>query len=135
MTSPGRPEPKSRGWSAAELLAVANADELHIAVRRPDGSLRPAVPIWVVTTSGQVYVRTWHRRDTGWFGRALVTGQAQITVGEVVADVTIEDAGSGPLEMRAAVDVAYRQKYGRYGAAAVEQMVGEEVIEHRLSVD
>lgn len=56
----------------------------------------------------------------------LVTCQARITVGEVVADVTIEDVGAGPLEMRAAVDAAYHQKYGRYGAAAVEQMVGEE---------
>ena len=88
--------------------------------------MRPAVPIWVVTAADQVYVRTWHRRDTGWFGRVLVSRRAQITVGDVVADVLIEDVGAGRPELRAAVDAAYRRKYGRYGAAAVEQMVGED---------
>ena len=35
-------------WTAAELDAVGSAVELSITTRRPDGNLRPAVPIWVV---------------------------------------------------------------------------------------
>jgi hypothetical protein len=36
------------GWTAEELDRIGAADELRIAVLRPDGSLRPATPIWVV---------------------------------------------------------------------------------------
>ena len=112
------------GWSTSDLAAVDEADELRIAVRRPDGSLRPAVPIWVVTTAGQVYVRTWYRRDTGWFGRVLSTRRARVTAGGLVADVAVEDVGAGDPELRAGVDAAYRTKYGRYGDGSVAGMVG-----------
>jgi hypothetical protein len=113
-------------WSESELVAIDRAEELRIAVRRQDGSLRPAVPIWVVSAAGQVYIRTWHRRDAGWFGRVLSSHRARITVGEVVADVAIEDVGSGSPELRAAVDAAYRGKYARYGPGSVDRMVGED---------
>lgn len=113
-------------WSAAELAAIETAEELRIAVRRHDGSLRPAVPIWVVTCAGHVYVRTWYRRDSGWFGRALSSGRARITVADVVADVAVEDVGSGGPELRAAVDAAYRAKYARYGADSVDRMVDQD---------
>ena len=66
-------------WPASELVDIDGAEELLIAVRRPDGSLRPAVPIWVVSEAGQVYIRTWYRRDSGWFGRVLSTRRARIT--------------------------------------------------------
>ncbi len=113
-------------WSASELVDIEGAEELLIAVRRPDGSLRPAVPIWVVCAAGQVYIRTWYRRDSGWFGRVLSTRRARITVGQVVADVAVEDVGSGTPEMRAAVDAAYRGKYTRYGPASVDRMISED---------
>lgn len=35
-------------WPAADLDRIGSADELEITTRRPDGSLRPYVPIWVV---------------------------------------------------------------------------------------
>jgi hypothetical protein len=35
-------------WTSDELDALAAATELRISTRRPDGTLRPAVPIWVV---------------------------------------------------------------------------------------
>jgi hypothetical protein len=35
-------------WTFDELDAIAAATELRISTRRPDGTLRPAVPIWVV---------------------------------------------------------------------------------------
>jgi hypothetical protein len=38
------------------------------------------VPIWVVSTGGQVYVRTWYRRETGWFGQVLASRRARIRV-------------------------------------------------------
>jgi hypothetical protein len=95
------------------------ARELEIAVRRSDGSLREWVPIWVVCAGGQVYVRTWYRRDTGWFGHALRSRQARIRVPGLEADVTIEDIGDASIQVTAAVDAAYRTKYGRGEAGSM----------------
>ena len=36
------------GWTADELTRIGRADELRIASRRADGSLRPFITIWVV---------------------------------------------------------------------------------------
>jgi hypothetical protein len=40
-------------WSPAELERIGTAEELHIITSRADGTLRPAVPIWVVCAGGQ----------------------------------------------------------------------------------
>ena len=80
-------------WSPEELNSICSAVELHIAIRRPDGRLRRWTPIWVVCVDEQVYVRTWYRRETGWFGHALLSGRARIRVPGLAADVTVEDLG------------------------------------------
>lgn len=112
-------------WPAADLAKIDSADELRIATRRQDGTLRSTVPIWAVTVDGQVYVRTWHRRDTGWFGHVIRDAVARIAVPGLAADVTVEGVGS---ELRAKVDAAYWAKYGRYGAATVERMVSDDAV-------
>jgi len=111
------------GWTAAELAFLDAAVELEIAVRRPDGSLRRATPIWVVRVGDQVYVRTWYRRESGWFGAALVSHRARVQVPGLAAEATVDAGGNGGPALRAAVDAAYRSKYGD-GAAA--SMVTEE---------
>jgi hypothetical protein len=58
-------------WSPDELERIGTAEELQITTSRADGTLRREVPIWVVRASGQVYVRTWYRRDNGWFGHVV----------------------------------------------------------------
>jgi hypothetical protein len=103
-------------WSPDDLRLMDAAMELQIAVRSSDGSLRRWVPIWVVCAGGQVYVRTWYRRDTGWFGHALRSRRARIRVPGLEADVTIEDIGDAATQVTADVDAAYRTKYGRGGA-------------------
>jgi hypothetical protein len=45
-------------WGPDELREIGTARELQIASRRPDGTLRAWVPVWVVCTGGLVYVRT-----------------------------------------------------------------------------
>ncbi|MEY9929642.1 hypothetical protein ABH926_004282 [Catenulispora sp. GP43] len=106
-------------WSPDELRLINTARELEIAVRRPDGSLRRRVPIWVVCTGGQVYVRTWYRRDTGWFGEALRSRRARIRVPGLEADVAIEDLGGTSSQVTTDVDAAYRAKYGHGGAGSM----------------
>ena len=106
-------------WSPDELRLINAAGELRIAVKRSDGSLRRWVPIWVVCAGGQVYVRTWYRRDTGWFGHALRSRRARIRVPGLEADVTIEDIGDASTQVTADVDAAYRTKYGRGEAGSM----------------
>ncbi len=112
-------------WSAAELARINSADELEIAVRRRDETQGRWVPIWVVCVGDQVYVRTWHRRDTGWFGQVLGSRRAQVRVPGVDAAVAVLDV-SDDAEVRSGVDAAYRTKYGRYGSSTVDRMVSDD---------
>ena len=111
-------------WSVDELDRIGSAEELQIATKRADGTLRRWVPIWVVRAGDQVYVRTWHRRDTGWFGQVLRVPRARVRVPGLEADVAVYDVGADAARSR--VDAAYRAKYARYGDATVHRMVGED---------
>jgi hypothetical protein len=112
-------------WSPADLERIGRAEELQIAAKRADGTLGRAVPIWVVRAGGQVYVRTWYRRDSGWFGHVVGSRRARIRVPGLEADVAVEDIGDVG-ELRASVDAAYRAKYGRYGETTVERMLTDD---------
>ena len=111
-------------WTPEELQRIGAAHELQIASRRADGTLRRWVPIWVLSAGEQVYVRTWYRRDTGWFGHVLSARRARIRVPGLEADVAVEDIGAGPPDLHADIDAAYRAKYGRDGGT--ERMVNAE---------
>jgi hypothetical protein len=110
--------------SPAELREIDAARELQIASKRADGTLRQWVPVWVVSTGGLVYVRTWYRRNTGWFGQVLASRRARIRVPGLEADVAVEDVGEGTPELHAGVSAAYETKYGPGGGTA--QMVSAE---------
>ena len=110
-------------WTPEQLARIDAARELEIAVRSADGTLRPWTPIWVVRVHDHVYVRTWYRRDTGWFGRALRNRRARVRIAGVEVDVRIEDVGVGPSGLRADVDGAYRDKYG---GGSTGNMIGDE---------
>lgn len=105
-----------RAWQDDELRALAGLRELHIAAPRAGGGFGRCVPIWVVVVGGDVFVRTWQRRDTGWYGRAAAQGTAQVEVASRPIDVTVEVVGERD---RDAVDDAYRAKYGSAGAGSM----------------
>ena len=111
-------------WSADELRLLETAGELEIAVLWRDGGPREWVPIWVVCAGGQVFVRSWYRRDTGWFGRALGSQRARIRVPGLEAQVAVEDLGDQSPEVTAAVDSAYRAKYGSGAGSMVTPAAG-----------
>ena len=117
----------SANWSAEELARIGRADELQIAVQSLDGTLRRWVPIWVVCVGDQVYVRTWYRRDNGWFGPVLDSRRARVRVPGLDATVTVQDLGKeDDAELRGGVDAAYRAKNGRYGSTTVDRMVNDD---------
>jgi hypothetical protein len=110
-------------WSEAELAAVGAADELRIASRREDGSLRPWVIIWAVRAGDGLFVRSAHGRGNGWFTRALVRHEGRIEAGGVERDVQFVEV---PADDHAAVDAAYHAKYDHYPKQYVDPVVGPE---------
>jgi hypothetical protein len=122
-------------WSPEESQLIGAADELEIAVRRADGSLRRWVPIWVVCVDRHVYVRTWYARSDGWFGHVLQSRRARIRVPGVQADVIVTDVGSDPADVRTGLDGAYRTKYGHHGNDTVERMVADSAADTTLRLE
>jgi hypothetical protein len=106
-------------WTTNDLTRIGDADDLHIAPRRKDGTLRPAVPIWVVRVGDELYVRSWRGDGGRWYRAARASGEAQVSAGGVSKDVALLAAGD---EVSDAVDAAFREKYGRY-TGYVEPMV------------
>lgn len=104
------------GWTADELDLVARAAELEIAAERRDGTHRPWTPIWAVVADGGVHVRTWQRRETGWYGAALASGRARVRVPGLTTEVTVCDVGADGAD---GVSAAYRAKYGERAAGSV----------------
>jgi hypothetical protein len=113
-------------WSPDQLRAIESAHELEISGTRRDGTLRRWVPVWVVRVGEDVYVRTWFRRTTGWFGHAVETGRARVRVPGLETDVAVEDIGAGDAALRAAIDEAYRAKYRTPDGGSVARMTADE---------
>ncbi|CAN5624557.1 DUF2255 family protein [soil metagenome] len=120
-------------FTPAELDAVGAAEELQIASVRDDGTLRPFVTIWAVRAGDDIYVRSAHGRNNGWFRRALASGTGRVRAGGVEKDVTFELVPGG--DIQDAIDAAYHSKYDRYGAAFVNPVVGEPAHEATLRVN
>lgn len=118
---------RTRAWTREELESINDVAELAIATPRPDGAWRRPVPIWVVCVDTSVYVRTWHRRDTGWFGDAVRSGQARIAVAGGSVEVKVDDLAADDAALSVAVDEAYRAKYGHPGdTSSVSGMVTDD---------
>jgi len=114
---------QSTGWASDELAAIEATDELEIAPRRRDGTLRRPVPIWVVRAGSELYVRAAYGPGTGWHRVARASRDGRIRAGGVEKDVTIEDVDDAVNDL---VDAAYRTKYSRYAASIVDGITGAE---------
>jgi len=107
-------------WSRGELDRIGEAEELEIAPRRGDGTIRKPIPIWVVRARNDIYVRSVNGRKSAWFRTALARHEGQIRAGGVEKDVILEEAGD---EVNDEVDSVYRSKYSRYAASIVNSIV------------
>ncbi|GGE83892.1 DUF2255 family protein [Mycetocola zhadangensis] len=110
-------------WTEDELTQLANADELQISSRRPDGTLRPYVTIWVVRSGDGVYVRSAYGATNPWFVRAKRSGFGRIRAGSLEKNVRFSDAEASASPE---IDAAYHAKYDRYGPRIVNTVVGPE---------
>jgi hypothetical protein len=116
-------------WTAEELDRIGGAEELKIASRRRDGSLRRYVTIWVVRSGDDLYVRSAYGPDNPWFVRAKASGVGRIRAGGVERDVAFEEPAA---DVHEALDAAYHAKYDRHGPRIVGTVVGPKVVETTL---
>jgi hypothetical protein len=125
MTAPAtEPHRTTKKWTAGQLDRIGRAEELRLAPRRPDGTLRSFTTMWVVYANGELYVRSAGGAQRQWFRHAQATRQGQIGAGDVEADVRFTEATP---DAQTAIDAAYHAKYDRYGANIVGHVTGPDV--------
>jgi hypothetical protein len=112
-------------WTPEELDRIGGAEELQIASRRSDGTLRPYVTIWVVRVGDELYVRSAYGPGNPWFVRAKASGVGRIRAGGVERDVSFEEPA---VDAHGAIDAAYHAKYDRHGPRIVGTVVGPKVV-------
>jgi hypothetical protein len=115
--------------TAEELTTINREEELDLAWRRSDGSLRPFVTIWVVRAGDDVYARSAYGWENTWFQRALGAGEDQVRVAGIERDVAFEQPGSEADDL---VTSAYHAKYDRHGARMVGTVVSPEAVRSTL---
>jgi hypothetical protein len=107
-------------WTKSELDKIAKAEELEIATRRHDGTLRDPVTVWMVRVGDDLYVRSVKGPAGAWFRAALAGHQGRIKAGGVQRDMTFVEANDAPGDE---IDRAYQAKYGRYAAGIVNTVL------------
>ncbi len=107
-------------WTSDELNKIGTAEELEIAPRRRDGTLRNPVTIWVVRHGDDLYVRSVNGRAGAWFRGTQVRHEGHIQTGGIDKDVTFVDADP---DINDQIDAAYRTKYRRYAPSIISHIV------------
>ncbi len=109
-------------WTHDELSKIDGEDELQLASRRNDGTLRRPVTIWDVRVGDDLYVRAVNGRTGAWFRGAQERHEGRIQAGGVEKDVALSEVeASDPINGQ--IDAAYRVKYRRYAANIVNSVL------------
>jgi hypothetical protein len=108
-------------WTIDTLRKITEADDLHIAPFREDGTT-PGTPTWIwsVAVDGELYVRGYNGQSSRWYRAARRQKAGQIAAAGATRDVLFEPA-EGPIIDR--VDDAYRAKYR--GSPYLAPMIGD----------
>ncbi|HKS70387.1 MAG TPA: DUF2255 family protein [Ktedonobacterales bacterium] len=109
-------------WTSDELDTIGAADEVEMAPRRSNGTLRNPVTIWDVRVGDDLYVRSVNGRTAAWFRGTQETHEGRIRAGGVEKDVTLVDVGDDH-GLNDQIDAAYRTKYRRYAANIVNTVL------------
>jgi hypothetical protein len=108
-------------WSADELAAIEQAEELEVITLGTDGSARKPVPIWVVRVGDAVYVRSYRGEAGAWYRHAAADRSGRVRVAGIERDVLfrpVEDETTSE-----AIDRTYERKYARYGDSYLKPMI------------
>jgi len=82
-------------WTTDELDGIGNAEELRLTTRRPDGTLRKPVTIWVIRHGDDLYVRSYRGPGGAWYHHAREHREGRVQAAGVDKDVTFADANHG----------------------------------------
>ncbi|MDF8264741.1 DUF2255 family protein [Luteipulveratus flavus] len=104
-------------WTAEELATIDRVDEVEVATRRRDGSLRSDRIVWIVRHGDAVYVRSVNGVSAAWYRGVQTAHRGHLTAGGLRRDIVFVEAGdhagdAGDLDD--AIDAAYRAKYGQW---------------------
>nr|WP_246336805.1 DUF2255 family protein [Flexivirga oryzae] len=118
-------------WDDNSRNLFGDAEEIGISTRRADGTLRPFVPIWVVSVDGTLYVRSYRGVDGAWYRHATRSPVGAIRAHGQQIDVAFAPAGD---DVQDAIDAAYRAKYARYGDSYLRPMVATTAVAATLEI-
>jgi hypothetical protein len=107
-------------WTKDELIRIGGAEEIQIAPRRPDGTLRKPVTVWVVPAGDSLYSRSVSGPASSWFRGTQERHDGRIRAGGVEKDVTFVNAEH---DIDDEVDAAYRAKYRRYAGRILNSVL------------
>jgi hypothetical protein len=107
-------------WPKDELRKIADADDLHIAPFRDDGTTYGTPTwIWSVAVGDALYVRAYNGQNSSWYQAALRQKAGRIIAAGMTKEVRFEPV-DGPINDR--IDEAYRTKY--HGSPYLGPMIG-----------
>jgi hypothetical protein len=110
-------------WTPDDLATIAAPDELEIATRRRDGTLRNRVTIWMVRHGDNLYVRSVNGPTAGWYRGARTLHQARVSAGGLEKDVDLVEADPALADQ---IDKEYQTKYGRYSENTQRRITSSE---------
>jgi hypothetical protein len=111
---------ENKRFTAEELKRIAEADDLHIAPFREDGTTYGTPTwIWSVAVGDALYVRAYNGQNSSWYQAALRQKAGRIIAAGMTKEVNFE-----PVEgiVNDQIDDAYRAKYK--GSPYLNPMIG-----------
>lgn len=110
-------------WNASQLDAIGSAEEVELASRKDDGTLRSSTTIWIARDGDGLYVRGARGRGTVWVRRALEAGSGTIEGGGMICEVQFQQITDDALNAR--IDVAFSVKYQQYPEYVAPLLIDE----------
>ena len=107
-------------WTSDELSTIGDTEEVEIAGRRGDGTLRKPVTTWIIRLGDDLYVRSVNGRDSAWFRGTQVRHEGRVEAGRVGKDIAFVESDPG---INDKLDAEYRTKYRRYAGKILNSIL------------
>ena len=107
-------------WAQDELQKIAEADDLHIAPFRANGTTYGTPTwIWSVAVDGDLYARAYNGQSSRWHQAAMRQKAGRVLAAGLTKEVAFEPIGA---DLNDRIDEAYRAKYR--GSLYLNPMIG-----------
>jgi hypothetical protein len=100
---------ENKQFTADELKRIDEADDLHVAPFREDGTTYGTPTwIWAVVVGGDLYVRAYNGQNSRWYKSAMKQKAGRIQAAGIIKEVAFEQVEG---DINAQIDEAYKKKY------------------------